>query len=249
MRRGFLLVLLMAQMVICQAQTIKQIKVIEFIHAPFAYQDAQTNEPKGAEVEFITDILKDMGYKATFDFTPFARVLVTLKTGESDIGPFLTKTPEREEFILYPTKPVLMMVPNIIVLKDSPLTKLTKASDLKGMTIGFTKNQTMPAFFNDGDLKFDLIAADNLTEQNFKKLVGKRIDACIELNPINGRLTAKNLGITNQIRSLPIPGDGTPYFIAISKKSGSSSDIVKGLDARLKQKTFDFNAYLDKELK
>jgi polar amino acid transport system substrate-binding protein len=248
MKHLIALSLLLLPVILYPAQAEKPVTVVEFIHPPFVYQDSQSNAAKGAEVAYLTDILKDLGYQPTFTIVPFPRMLNMLQSGDADIGPFLTKTAERETFAYYSSKPILTMVPVLVVLKDSPLKKLKTPSDLKDLKIGFAMGQTLPAFFDNSGLPpFELTTGDNITEQNFKKLIAQRFDACLELNPFNVRMIAKTMGITDSIRTIDIPGSGTMFYWIISKKSKIESDILKGINAKMNSKKFE--KYLQEELK
>jgi polar amino acid transport system substrate-binding protein len=248
MKRYIAVSVIMLQVLFCQAG--EKITIVEFVHPPFAYLDTQTNEAKGAEIAFISDILKDLGYQPNFTFVPFARMVPTMEAGDADIGPLLAKTPEREKFMNFSSTSVLTMIPVIVVLNESPLKTLKAPSDLKDMKIGFAVNQTTPSFFDNSGLPpFELVTGDNLTEQNFKKLIGQRINACIELNPINVRIVAKSMGITDKIRTVNIPGNGTVFYLTISKKTKLSTAIVNNINAKLNSKKFIFDKYLQDELK
>jgi polar amino acid transport system substrate-binding protein len=241
--------LLLFPVTICLAQTGKPIRVVEFTHLPFAHEDAQSKAAKGIEIAYLTDILKDLGYQPTFTFVPFSRMLRMLESGEADIGPFLTKTPEREVFAYYPEKPVLIMIPQLVVLKGSPLKQLKTPSDLKGLKIGFATGQTVPAFFKDSGLPpFDLVSGETLTQKNLNKLIGKRFDAFVSLNPTNLIVAAKKLGFSDAIRAIDIPDPGTMFYSVISKKSKIASTIIPAMEARLKAKKYDVDKYIQEEI-
>lgn len=250
MKRLISLSLLLLLAILYPAQAEKTVKIVEFIHPPFVYQDPQSNEVKGAEINLLKDILKDLGYNSTVMVVPFPRMITMLESGDADIGPFLTKTAEREVFAYYSSKPILIMSPLLVVLKDNPLKKLKTPSDLKDLKIGFAQKQTVPAFFkNSGLPPFDLATGDNLTEQNLKKLINKRFDACIELNPSNTKLIAKTMGITNLIRYIDIPDSETMFYLIIPKKSEIGSELLNGINSKMKLNKYNFEKYLQKELK
>lgn len=249
MKRLIVLILLLLPVILCMAQAETSVTVVEFIHPPFVYQDSQSNAAKGAEVAYFTEVLKDLGYQPTFTIVPFPRMLSMLQSGDADVGPFLTKTAERESFAYYSSKSVLTMSPVLVVLKNSPLKKIKNPSDLKDLKIGFAAGQTVPAFFkNSGLPPFDLATGNNLTEQNLKKLMAQRFDACIELNPFNTKLIAKTLNITDSIRTIDIPGSETMFYWILSKKSNIASDILKGINAKMNSRKFNFEKYLQEEL-
>ena len=249
MKRLIILILLLP-VILCLIQAGKPITVVEFVHPPFAYQDPQSNEPKGAEIAYLMVVLKDMGYQPTFIFVPFPRMIYNLKSGNADIGPFLTKTSERENFSYYSSKPVLTMIPVLVVLKNSPLKQLKTPSDLIGLKIGFSASQTIPPFFANSELPpFDLAMGDNTTERNLKKLIAQHIDASIELNPYNVRMIVKPMGIANSIRTIDIPGSETMFYVIISKKSKIAPNILKDINASINSKKYDFENFLQKELR
>jgi polar amino acid transport system substrate-binding protein len=250
MKRLIILSLLLLAAMPCLAQTEKTVTVVLFEHAPFAYMDAKSNTAKGAEVAYLTAILKDMGYQPAFTFVPFARMTKMLQEGETDIGPFLTKTPEREAFAYFSSKTVLTLNPVLVVRKDNPLKQLKAPSDVKGMKIGFTSNLAMPAFFKDNKFAtYELITGKYENEQNFKKLIAKRFDAFIEMNPINAKLAAKTLGVTDSVRILDVPGAGSVYYCSISKKSKIASSLLKGINASMNTNKFNLDKYLQEEMK
>ena len=142
------------------------------------------------------------------------------------------------------------MIPQLVVRKDSPLKRLRSPSDMKGLKIGFAEGQTAPAFFKDSGLPpFDLVAGQELTQTNLKKLMAKRVDAFIALNPTNLMAASKELGLSDAVRALDIPDPGTNFYIVISKKSKIASAILPALEAGLKAKKFVFEKYVQEELR
>lgn len=233
----------------CLAQAMKTVTVVEFDHPPLAYEDTQTKEAKGAEIAYITAVLKDLGYQPQFKFVPFARMLGMLQTGDVDLGPFMTKTPEREDFVFFSSKTVLTMVPVIVVSKDSPLKEVKTPDDLKGMKIGFTANLVMPAFFKDSGVTFVLATGKYDTDKNFMMLSAKRFDAFLDLNPYSLRFVGKGLGVIDSVRLLNIPGAGVSYYFAVSKKSKIASDLIAGINNSINSKKYDFEKFLQEELR
>lgn len=234
---------------VCLAQAGQSISVVEFDHPPFAYEDIQTKEAKGAEIKYITDILKDLGYYPKFTFVPFARMLGMLKEGDVDLGPFVTKTTEREAFVYFSSKSILTMFPVIVVSKDSPLKQLKTPDDLKGMKIGFTANLAMPAFFKDSGITFELASGKYETDRNFMMLSAKRYDGFLDLNPYSLRFVAKGLDVIDTIRLINIPGSGVSYYFVVPKKSKIAVDLLAGINSSIDSKKYDFEKYLQEELR
>ena len=57
------------------------------------------------------------------------------------------------------------------------------------------------------------------------------------------------MGITDSIRTIDIPNSETMFYILISKKSAIASDILKGVNTKMKLKKYDFEKYLKEEMK
>ena len=241
--------ILLFSCIMCLAQSGKAVTVVDFDHPPFAYQDANSQEAKGAEIAYLTAILKDLGYQPTFTFVPFARLINMLQSGESDIGPLLMKTAEREEFVYFSSKSVLTMNPVLVVLKDSPLKQLKTLSNLKGMNIWFTANLTVPAFFKNSNFPFNMTTGRYVTEQNFNMLKAKRFDAFLEMNPYNLKVAAKTLGLADSIRIIEVPKSASVYYCTIAKKSKIAAELLKGINAGMNTRKYDFEKFFQEELK
>jgi len=226
------------------------VTVAEFSHPPFAYLDEKTQEPRGAEVAFLTAVLKEAGYTAKFTMVPFPRLLSSLQDGSFDMGSFLTRTPEREATIDFSDSPVLEMAPVVVVRMDSSLQQLTSVSELASFKVGFVDKQALPGFFGAPEsLKLDLVSGDDPTGINLKKLTAKRIDAMIDLNRYNVLLDIKALGLKDGVRVLTVPTQGVRFFVTASKKSKNAESVLKSLNAVLKTGKYDLKTFLEAELK
>jgi polar amino acid transport system substrate-binding protein len=226
------------------------VTIAEFVHPPLAYLSKDTNQPAGAEVAYLTAVLKEMGYTAKFVFVPFPRVVQSLQDGDQDIGALLTRTPEREAFIAFSEQPVLEMVPVLVVKKDSPLQQITQSSDVASLSVGFGLGQTIPSFFEKKDTsKFDVISGNDTTATNLKKLMSGHIDADLELNPYSAQLAIKTLDIADSLRILKIPTHGTAFYLTISKKSKIADQLLSRYTKLAATKKIDIKPFLDTETK
>ncbi|MBM9513956.1 substrate-binding periplasmic protein [Desulfogranum marinum] len=250
MKRGLFLALFIVAAFMASAQTPKPVTVVDFVHPPLAYIEAETNEPRGAEIAFYSALLKNLGYQPKFVFAPFPRVIEMIKSGTADIGPALIRSAERDEFALFSAEPVLTLTPVLVVLADSPLKQLNAPADLAGFKIGAALGVTVPAFFaNAGLLPFDWISGDSFTERHLRMLTRKRFDAFIDLNPLNVMRVAEALGMANDIRLIDIPGGGTSYYVTLSKKSTKAAELLAGINAELAAKKFSLDSFIQAELR
>lgn len=251
MKRGLFLALiaLIFPLFMASAQTVRSVKVVDFVHPPLAYLDPVTGTPRGAEIAFYSALLKDLGYQPEFVFVPFPRVIEMIKAGKADMGPVVIKSAERDEFALFSAESVLTLTPVLVVRADSPLKELQALTDLAGLKIGIAHGVTVPPFFAKANHPtFDLTTGDNLTERNLHKLTRKRFDAFIDVNPLNVMMAAKALGVVSDIRLIDIPGGGASYSIILSKKSRQAAELLAGINAALAAKKFSLDHFIQIEL-
>lgn len=250
MKRSLFLALLIVPSFIASAQTLKPLTVVDFVHPPLAYLEAATNEPRGAEIDFYSALLEDIGYQPEFVFVPFPRVIEMIKSGDADMGPVLVRSAERDEFAHFSAEPVLTLTPVLVVRVENPLKRLNSPADLAGMKIGASLGVTVPSFFaNAGLPAFDLATGDNLTEKNLRKLKGKRFDAFIDVNPLNVMMAAKALGVDKDIRLIDIPGGSTHYFVILSKKSTKAAELLADINAALASKKLSLDSFIQAEMR
>ena len=250
MKHWLLLALLIVPALIASAQTLKPVTVVNFVHPPLAYLDATTNEPRGAEIDFYSTLLNNLGYQPKFVFVPFPRVIEMIKSGKADMGPVLIRSAEREEFALFSAESVLTLTPVLVVRADSPLKHLTTPADLAGLKIGATLGVTVPTFIaNAGLPALDLISGNNFTERNLRKLIAERFDAFIDVNPLNVMVAAEALGVAKDIRLINIPDTGTHYFVILSKKSTEAAKLLAGINAALASRKISLNSFIQDELR
>jgi ABC-type amino acid transport substrate-binding protein len=228
----------------------EQIKIVEFVHRPFAYQDSKTKEARGAEVAMLRDILLEAGLSAEFTFVPFPRLIILQKSGDFAMGPLVTKTPDREKVLVYPTKPVMVQVPALVVGKESPLTKITTPQDLKGLRIGFVTGQQVPKFLDVPNLFFlDTLSADDPGVLNVNKLLAKRLDAVLTLNNFSTKATIKDLGVQDKLRFVPLPVEGSCFYFTVTKNTAASDRLLAILNKALDSGKYDLARYMEAELR
>jgi len=111
----------------------------EIAYAPFESYD-EKNNPVGFDIEILTAIAEDMGYKAEFENCTFDGLIPALQTNKYDcIISAMTITPKRAEQVLF-SDPYFKAVQFIAYKKGTgPYEKL---ADLKGKKVGVQFNTT-----------------------------------------------------------------------------------------------------------
>lgn len=147
---------------------------------------------------------------------PWKRVQHYAKKGEIDVLTTLYKNAEREQYLDFSSVPY-MNDSNVIWVKKGKEFPFEKWEDLSGKSGGIAIGDSFGAKFDEfmKQLSFEQVA--NI-EQNFKKLVGERIDYA-PAGLYTGMMTIKCLGFENELKYLSKPLLAEGLFIAISKKS------------------------------
>jgi ABC-type amino acid transport/signal transduction systems, periplasmic component/domain len=227
----------------------ENVSVGVFIHYPNVYQATDTKELKGAGIEYITTVLKKMGYTPEFTVLPFARLLSELQDGTIDLSFELMRTPERDKYLLFPDSPALVFKPTLTVRSDSHLTTISSIEDLKGMKIGYLPNSVVPKFLDAPNIvSFDYLGGDDWIQRNLDKLLAGRIDAALDQNPYSFIAAAKQISSMDKIRTLSIPGAGSNAYVVFSRKSKIGTTLLEKYNLLMKKDTTNYDALIKTEL-
>ncbi|HMA64284.1 MAG: substrate-binding periplasmic protein [Fibrobacterota bacterium] len=221
-----------------------------FVHAPLVQQITKTSEPSGPTIDYITAVLKEMGYTPVISILPLRRILAGLQSGDIDITLEIGISAERKTYLYYPNKPIYISKPSITVLATNKLICINSIDDLRGMRIGYLAGAELGGFFrNAPDVKFELISGDTWLRQNLEKLLAGRIDAAFDQNNVSYLDEAKKMGIVDKIKTIPLPGTGNEGYIVFSKKSPIGKDLVDAFNRVAATGKYDENKIIDDYMK
>ncbi len=203
-------------------------------YPPVSYFDEKDKKIKGVAVDLVEAALKNMNVKYRLVNTgTWGRAQEEVKLGRVDMLLPPYKTSEREEWIYFQEKPILMDETAVFVAKGNEF-KYQKFSDLV--------NRRGVAIINDsfGD-EFDRFDRDKLkmkrlatTEQCFKFILKNRGDFVIA-GLHAGKRVLKDLGLMDQVSILNERVIVTGMYAGISKKSKFfSEDKRKEFERQLK---------------
>jgi polar amino acid transport system substrate-binding protein len=225
-------------------------KVGVFVHAPLVQQATNSSEPTGPTIDYITVVLKQMGYTPVISILPLRRILAGLQSGDIDITLEIGISKDREEFLYYSDKPIYISKPAITVLATNKLSCINSINDLKGLKIGYLSGAELGVFFrNTPDVKFDLISGDTWLRQNLEKLLAGRIDAAFDQNDVSYLDEAKKMGIIDKIKTIPLPGTGNKGYIVFSKKSPKGKALLDAFNKVAATGKYDENTMIDDYMK
>lgn len=219
------------------------IKIGYFYLETFTIENPGQTKPKGASVEYWD---KYIAPKMKVDVEwmgplPIPRLYQYLDTGEVDAIFVIVKNPDREKKYLFATKPFATATACVYFLKSHPLNKITKVDDLFDMTIGFVEGSVPNPFMKNEKIKIENAQGEGYKKMNFDKLLAKRLDGIYDHNPYTLQYEASKLGISNKIKSLPLPIDPTIFYTAFPKTERGEM-FLKMYDAaneKFDMKTFE----------
>jgi len=202
--------------------------------------------PKGAAISYFDEyIAPHLGVPVKWDpeATPPTRLMNQLRNGEKDAMVFLGKTEERTGYLHYPDP--YLIIPEVLAFKKGhSVDRVTKASDLHGLTVGFLVGGRIPDPLRDDRIKYDLIAGKRLFERNVEKLLLGRIDAVYA--PLSTALVdiIYEMEVTDQVNLVPIEFLDLVQIYTVFSKKTVGKDIVENYNKALEAAVRD-RKYLD----
>jgi ABC-type amino acid transport substrate-binding protein len=225
-------------------------KVGVFIHAPLVQQTTLTSEPTGPTIDYVKLVLKDMGYNPAITVLPFQRILAELESGGLDLSLEIAKNAEREAFLYYSDKPIHVMIPSLTFLATNKLTAINSINDIDGLTIGYLDGAVKATFFDTvPDTHFDLTSGNSWLQHNLEKLLAGRIDAAFDQNAVSYIDLAKKMGVSDKIKTLQLPGEGTVGYMVFSKKSLNGKALLDAFNKVAATDKYDENKMIDEYMK
>ena len=212
-------------------QTLKTVKMAYFDIPHFFVSDGGQTELKGPGVDFVEYVIKEMGYNLEWiGPLSFPRIINDLKIGKIDGCQFLSISPERQEFLLFPDQPFFVSKSFVVLLKDNPLNEIKSLDDIIDLRIGFLTGAQPSTFINDNidKLNIDYIQIENDGSiANLKKLISGRIDAYHSQIEYAILLELIKLGIEEQVKFVYLPEASEKLYIVFSKSSLIGNELVK----------------------
>ena len=211
---------------------------------PFAYQEK--GQVTGYDVDLFMEIARLAELKVRVELMPFKRSWVYLQDGAVD-GTFMVYyRKDREEKILYSSRPIHTFKYHIFVKKgrEFPFTGL---KDLYGKRVGNQMGFTVtPEFESAVTEKCITLEEATDIDMNIRKLDSGRVDCYISTPRLVKNYT-DSMGITDQIAMLPRPiVPDKKMYVALSLNSRRIKD-KKAVMARIDKamKAMEKNRFVD----
>ena len=222
-------VLLYAWVSPASAQCARLILTADPAYPPLHWYDGKKFQ--GASIEIAKRVLGDLKIPYEVRYVgPFPRVLLMAKRGEVDMITTLKKTPDREQFLLFPKTAALSNPVAVFALRKHNFDYHGRR-DLVGLKGGITRGN----LFGDGlddYLRSSLVFEEaNSPESNFNKLEVGRIDYFIT-GFYAGMAYLLQRGEEDKFVALTPYAAETQNFMALTRK-GQCADKLGLIDERL----------------
>ncbi len=171
---------------------------------------------KGMVSDYVDILEKRLGIDMQIAFgIPFNEALAQGRSGEIDLFPCLSKTPEREDFLRF-TEPYLSFPLVIITRENAPI--IGGLEDLRGKRIAMVKHLVIYSKIQNEypNLKIRYVFTKKVDE-NLDAVSMGRADACI-INLAVASYYIQRKGLTNLRIAAPVRWDDVQYAMGVNKR-------------------------------
>ncbi len=206
---------------------LKHLKIATLEWPPYVGKSVIDN---GFTTEIVRSAFEKAGYKVTFEFMPWKRVLAEVESGQCDAGYPAYYTDDRAQTYSM-TKPFANGPLVFFKHKDSEINYNT-LEDLKGKKIGIVRGYVNTPEFDSADYMEKIVSNSDL--QNLRLLLKKRIDLAV-VDKYAG-MYLLNTNLSDQKDDLefiePVLKDKTLH-VMISRNDEESDKLAREFDDAL----------------
>ena len=207
----------------------KQMTIGISIGYPPFYFFSKENKPTGICIDIIDQVAEKLGITVNYVSYPWKRMLLYGKNGTVDGIMPLFKTPEREQFLLFPDSSLINEDNSLFTTSTSSIAYSGRLIDMVDKKIAVIGDFSYGVEFDQARFKDKMIANDN--EQLINLVLLGRADLGIGNSKVI-MYAAEKMGSSRRIRSLSPPVTTEGLFIGFSKAS-VSPDFVTSFDQQL----------------
>ena len=179
----------------------------------------KNQEEKGINIKIVRAVAKSLNWKVKFYNRPFSRCLLEVENGQMDAIMSIYKTPERENFLYFPTEHTNFDMAILFTSKDSNLKYDGNLKSLAGLNIAFERNNSYGEEFDNADyiIKEEIPNCRTLVSVIANKRYPVGIHSHYPLIAL-----AKELNSLDKIKTLSPPISKDKLYIAFTKAKGPS---------------------------
>ncbi|WP_374400462.1 substrate-binding periplasmic protein [Niveibacterium sp.] len=196
--------------------TARELFVVSEAFAPYVFED--NGQPSGFDYEVSKAVLAQMGHTLKLGFMPWRRALLMAQKGEVDavLGIGRGDQNEREDYLAFPDEALSASRTTLFYLSARPF-RYQGLFSLAGKTVGTLSGYAYsPDFANAPYFQREAVETHS---QNLRKLLRGHIDLAM-MDTAVGIYTARQMGVSDQVRYEPASISGGKLYLAFSKVRG-----------------------------
>ncbi|MGO1121271.1 substrate-binding periplasmic protein [Rhodovibrionaceae bacterium A322] len=193
---------------------------------------------KGFNVELIQEVFRRLGHELEIEFVPWARVLGSLKSGDSDLA-FAFYVPERTAYLDYSRDPIIEYSISLYALRDTPVSFDGDLASVSDKTIAAVRRTSYGGKFSkaqqEGLLPGIVLTRD--PEISALMLLNKRVDLMVA-HRFGAEHLFSELGRRDEVRELMPALQDERSFVVFSK-ANDLTDLRLEVDGALAEMRAD----------
>lgn len=201
--------LLLFPLLLCNNALAEPLKIVSSAWPPYIYEDA--GQLKGVDYDVTNQVLKQLGYTASWQLLPWRRALYDTAKGHADAILDISPTPQRQEQYVFASEP-LSSSESVLFYHQSRPHPFARLQDLRGLRIGVAAGYVYGSpDFMSADYFSREPAPSN--EASLLMLLRGRVDMVL-MNQRAGLFTLRKLDLQEQIRHHPLTVSSAQLFLA-----------------------------------
>lgn len=221
----------------CSTGWAKSLDLATYDYPP--YMVNQTGQPSGLVIELLTEAFHRLHVEVRFSFMPWARALEKVRYGEVDGLFTIKKTPEREQFLLYPQHILISQQYYFFSRKGTDFSLNGDLAAISRFKIGVVNKTAYGKVFDTAVNNQLLTRLDYANDYllTFKKLQAGRVDAVI-CSKLVGLQIIRELHANQEIQTVGPMVNEEGSYLAWTKVRDYQA-LAERLDQTLSQMQLD----------
>ncbi|WP_018124984.1 substrate-binding periplasmic protein [Desulfovibrio oxyclinae] len=213
------------------------LKIVTLSYPPYEFME--DGKVKGVATRVVREVFQRMDVEIEIELLEWADALEAVRTGEADAIYTAFRTPEREEFLVYPTTELVGQVTSLFVREGSAIDYNGDLVPLAKYSFGVVEKVSYGSFFDaavEHGIIDKLIVSRN-GEQSVRRFLAGESDILVS-NWLEAWTILDKLNRKDGVRALSPPLQNIPSYLAFSKKS-EHLDLVPGFEEALRSIRLD----------
>lgn len=213
------------------------LKIVTLSYPPYEYME--DGEVKGVATRVVREVFQRMDVEIEIELMAWADALDAVRVGEADAIYTAFRTPEREEYLVYPNTELVGQMTSLFVREGSAIDYNGDLVPLAKYTFGVVEQVSYGSFFDaavEHGIIDKLIVSRN-GEQSVRRFLAGESDILVS-NWLEAWTILAEMGRKDGVRALSPPLQNVPSYLAFSKKS-EHLDLVRSFETALSEIRID----------